>query len=54
MDCHGVISPMVETKKTSMYFGSLFMSHENNYGFYKKIPSLASLLASICSITLLG
>ena len=34
-------------KKTSIHFGSLFMSFESIMDFTKKIPRLVSLIASI-------
>jgi len=38
---------LIREKKTSIHFGSLFMSFESIMDFTKKIPSIVSLIASI-------
>ena len=47
MNFNGGFNLIMGEKKPNIYFESLFMSYENNYGFYKEIIKFSELRASI-------
>ena len=48
MDFYRAFSSIIERKKTSIYFGSLFMSYGINYGFYKENTKFSKLNSFYC------